>query len=184
MMLLMWSPDGPLQQPAFVRSRGAIELLGLVALAGGVCAIATGIGNAARRSGWLLVVNGLACSALGTMVLLGASRPVAFRTIAILIVVMAVSIGAYELLIARTSHGHADEWLLAGAGLVSAAFAGVFLGFVLGWIRLEPSPSAQTFHWLGSYFAFSAICMLGLALGYLRPRGSIQRMGTDALPTN
>jgi hypothetical protein len=48
--------------------------------------------------------------------------------------------------------------------VVSVGFAVVFLGFVLRWIKLDSSPSAQTFHWLGSYFGFTAICMVGLAL--------------------
>jgi hypothetical protein len=67
-----------------------------------------------------------------------------------------------------------DSWLLTAAGVVAVGFAGVFLGFVFGWIRLDPSPSAQTFHWLGSYFGFSSICMLGLALGYFRRRQPVE----------
>ena len=60
--------------------------------------------------------------------------------------------------------------------------SGVFLGFVFGWIKLEPSPSAQTVHWLGSYFGFSSICMLGLALAYLRPPSAIPGAGNNGLP--
>jgi hypothetical protein len=76
-----------------------------------------------------------------------------------------------------------DEWLLAGAGMVSVGFAGVFLGFVTGWIRLAPSPSGETFYWLGAYFGFSAVSMLGLALGQVRPPASMHGVRTGILPT-
>jgi uncharacterized membrane protein HdeD (DUF308 family) len=183
MILFIWSPDGLQMLRAFAHSRSSIEQLGLVALAAGVCTIATGIWNAREANSWLLVLNGLACSALGTMVALGASRPITFRSIALVIVVMAVSIGLYELVAAKTLRGHrVDEWLLTAAGVVSVGFAGVFLGFVFGWIRLDPSPSAQTFHWLGSYFGFSSICMLVIASGYFRPPSAIPGVGNNALP--
>jgi uncharacterized membrane protein HdeD (DUF308 family) len=181
MILFIWSPDGFLTLRAFAHRRSSIEQLGLVALAAGVCTVATGTWNAREADSWLLVLNGLACCALGIMVAPGASRPIAFRSIALVIVVMAVSIGLYELVAAQTLRGHrVDEWLLAAAGVLSVGFAGVFLGFVFGWNRLEPSPSAQTFHWLGSYFGFSAICMLGLALGHFRPPSAIP-VGNNAL---
>ena len=182
-ILFILSPDGFLPLRTFAPSRSSIEQLGLVALAAGVCTVAIGIWNAREANSWLLVLNGLACCSLGIMVALGASRPVTFRSIALAIVVMAVSIGLYELVAAKTSRGHrVDEWLLAAAGVLSVGFAGVFLGFVFRWIRLDPSPSAQTFHWLGSYFGFSAICMLGLALGHFRPPSAIPSVGKSALP--
>jgi uncharacterized membrane protein HdeD (DUF308 family) len=174
MILFIWSPDGFRTLRTFANSRSSIEQLGLVALAAGVCTVAIGIWNAREANSWLLVLNGLACSALGIMVALGASRPITFRSIALVIVVMAVSIGLYDLVAAKSLRGHrVDEWLLTAAGVVAVGFAGVFLGFVFGWIRLEPSPSAQTFHWLGSYFGFSSICMLGLVLGYFKPPPAI-----------
>ena len=152
MILFIWSPDG-FGSRTFSHSRSSIEQLGLVAMAAGVCTVATGIWNAREANSWLLVLNGLACSALGTMVALGASRPITFRSIALVIVVMAVSIGFYELVAAKTLRVHqVGEWLLTAAGVVSVGFAGVFFGFVFRWIQLDPSPSAQTFHWLGSYF--------------------------------
>jgi uncharacterized membrane protein HdeD (DUF308 family) len=184
MILFIWSPDGVRTLRTFANSRSSIEQLGLVALAAGVCTVATGIWNASAANSWLLVLNGLACSALGIMVALGANRPITFRSIALVIVVMAVSIGLYELVAAKTLRGHRfDQWLLSAAGVVSVGFAAVFLGFVFGWIRLDPSPSAQTFHWLGSYFGFSSICMLGLALGYFTPPSAISSVGNNALPT-
>jgi hypothetical protein len=133
-----------------------------------VCTIAASVWGSRKDNSWLLVLNGLACSSLGLLVTLGATaatRPIAFRTIALVIVIMAMSIGLYKLATARMSLGHLiDEWLLGAAGVVSVGFAVAFLAFVLRWIKLDPSPSAQTFDWLGSYFGFTAVCMVGLAL--------------------
>jgi uncharacterized membrane protein HdeD (DUF308 family) len=183
MILFIGNPDVALNLGINVHSRNIIELLGGLALAAGVCTIAAAIWSSREVHSSLLVLNGLGCSALGTMFLLGAGRSVKFRTIALVIVTMAVSIGAYELAAAWRRRGHVSgEWLLGGAGVVSIGFAAVFLGFGLGWIKLDPSPSAQTFNWLASYFAFSAICMVGLALGNLRPPSPLPRMGTGAVP--
>lgn len=175
-MIFMRSPGGSLNLRTFVDSRSSIAQMGMLALAAGACTIAAGIWSSREGNSWLLVLNGLTCSSLGLLVTLGATRPVAFRAIALLIVVMAVSIGMYELATARTLRGHLiDEWLLGAAGVVSVGFAVAFLAFVLRWIKLDPSPSAQTFYWLGSYFGFTAICMLGLALR-LNGRVHIHRM--------
>jgi uncharacterized membrane protein HdeD (DUF308 family) len=168
LIVLMGSPDGSPNLRALIHNRAAFSQLGLLALAAGICTIAASVWGSRKNNSWLLVLNGLACSSLGLLVTLGAigaTRPIAFRTIALVIVIMAMSIGLYELATARTLRGHPiDEWLLGAAGVVSVGFAVAFLAFVLRWIKLDPSPSAQTFHWLGSYFGFTAICMVGLAL--------------------
>ena len=151
----------------------AFAFLGSVTLAAGVCTAASGILRLREGRSWLLVLNGLACGALGLIFSFGTSRPIGFRTIALLIVVMATSIGIYELAEARSLRCLAEEWLLGVAGAVSIGFAFVFLAFRLSWIKLEPSPSSQTFRWLGFYFAFSAICALGLVLHPGKTRPSI-----------
>jgi uncharacterized membrane protein HdeD (DUF308 family) len=169
-IVLMGSRDGSPILHTFIHSRDAISQLGLLALAAGVCTIAASVWSSRKDNSWLLVLNGLACSSLGILVTLGANRSITFRTIALVIVIMAMSIGLYELATARRLRRHRigewllGEWLLGVAGVVSVGFAVVFLGFVLRWIKLDSSPSAQTFHWLGSYFGFTAICMVGLAL--------------------
>ena len=67
------------------------------------------------------------------------------------------------------------------AGAVSVGFALGFLAFVFRWIKLEPtSPSLL---WIGSYFAFSAICMLALGLRLHSLRAVIHPMVSGALPT-
>ena len=183
-LIVSLSPDVALDLRPWVTASGMISLLGRLALAAGVCTIAAGIWNARKSNSWFLVLNGLACSGLGLLVGIGATRPVAFRSIALVTVVMGASIGVHELVTARTLRGRlVGEWLLAAAGVVSIGFAGVFLTFALGWMRLEPSPSGQTFYWLGTYFAFGAICLLGLAARQLRPPATIHRISDSALST-
>jgi uncharacterized membrane protein HdeD (DUF308 family) len=183
-LMLFWlSPDGSPTLRSFVTPRGMVPLLATLALAAGVCTIAAAIWSSTKGISWFLMLNGLACSALGLLLNLGATRPVAFRTVALLIALMAASIAVHELAMARALRGlPVREWLLAGAGVVSVGFAGVFFGFALGWIRLEPSPSGETFYWLGSYFAFSALCMLELTLRQLRPPAATYDMSGSALP--
>jgi uncharacterized membrane protein HdeD (DUF308 family) len=183
MMLCIWSPDGLPALHTFAHYRSSIQELGLVALAAGICLVVAGLWNARSMTAWLLVLNGLGCSVLGILIVFGSTRQVSFRSLALVIVVMAVSIGTFELATGRTLRGRrAAEWLLAAAGVVSVGFAGVFLGFVVGWVPLDLSPSSQTFHWLGAYFGFSSICLLGLALGDFNPLSADPGIGNNVLP--
>jgi uncharacterized membrane protein HdeD (DUF308 family) len=182
MNFFMQRPDGSLALRTFVHSRGTVVHMGMLALAAGACTIAAGIWSSRKGKSWLLVLNGFACSALG-LILAFWTGPLAFRTVALLIVVMAMSIGIYELAAAQSLARYlADEWLLGAAGVVSVGFAVAFLAFILRWIKLEPGSPAQSLHWLGSYFGFSAICMLGLALRLHRPRHSQPGQWDDLPP--
>jgi uncharacterized membrane protein HdeD (DUF308 family) len=171
------SPDASPILRSFIHARSAIEQIGALALAAGVCAIAAALWNSAHAPSWLLASHGLICSALGFLIVLGATRPVAFRTIALFIAGMAVTLALHLLAAARARRLHpADKWLLATAAGVSLGFAAAFAAFALRWFPLDPSPSAQTFHWLGSYFAFAATSILLLSLRPLQPRQSRLRI--------
>lgn len=101
----------------------------------------------------------------------------------LLIILMAMSTGILELLLARTQRdkGHlADGLLLALAGAASLGFAVVFLALGLRWIQLEQGSHSDLF-WLGSYFGFSAICLLALALA-LHNLGPSQPSQLEPLP--
>ena len=180
--IFLVTQDGPLTFPAW---RGAVVFLSKLALAAGVCSIAAGIWRSAKGKCWLLALNGLALSALGLIFNLGVSGyRISFRTVALLVVVMAVSIGILELATARTLRRQrpvADEWFLGLVGAASVGFALAFFALGFRWIKLEPG-SHSDFLWLGSYFGFSAICMLGLALRLygLDPSQSGQ---SETLPT-
>ncbi|HEX4771823.1 MAG TPA: hypothetical protein VH351_13380 [Bryobacteraceae bacterium] len=141
----------------------SVRLLGELTIACGVCMIAAGVWNSRNRSSWLLALCGLACSALG-LIFTFWRGPLGFRTIALLVVVMAASIGSYELSAGQLLRRHhvTDEWFSMAAGVISVGFAVAFLAFIFGWIRLEPQSPGQTLRWLGSFFGFCAICMFGL----------------------
>ncbi|MGA2887611.1 MAG: hypothetical protein ABSE51_06130 [Terracidiphilus sp.] len=173
MTFSMLGSDGSVILRSLVQSRDTMAQMGMCALAAGLCTIVCGIWSLRIGNSWLLILNGLSCAVLGLLVTIGATttRPTAFRSLAPMIVVMAASIGAYELAAARTLRDKpADEWLLGAAGMISAGLAVVFLAFVFRWIKLEASPSGQTFQSLGSYFGFSALCMVGLVLRPPRPQ--------------
>src|SRR5881397_1479701 len=117
-------------------STGGVTLvhMGQLALAAGACTIAAGTWSFRDRKSWLLVLNGLACSALGLSFYATTVRPLGFHSFALPIVLMALSIGIYELATARTLRRHAwDRWLLVAAGVVSVGFAFAFFAFAYGW---------------------------------------------------
>ena len=178
MNFFMQRPDGSLALRTAVNNRGTLVHMGELALAAGVCTIAAALWNSRKGKSWLLALNGVACGALGAILTFW-TGPLAFRTIALLIVAMALSAGIYALAAARTFR---REWLLGAAGAASIGFALAFLAFVFRWIKLDPASAAQTFRWIGSYFGFSAICMLALATRLNNPRAAAHRSTGSALP--
>jgi uncharacterized membrane protein HdeD (DUF308 family) len=158
----MRRPDGTLALRTSMH-RGTIVQMGILVLAAGACTIASIFLTSRKGKSWLVLLNGLACSALG-LIFTFWTGPLAFRTVALLIVVMAVSMGVYELATARTLRRLVDECLFGVAGVASAGFALAFLALAFHWIKLDPRSPEQSLLWIGSYFGFSAVCMLGLAL--------------------
>ncbi len=178
--LIMQDTDGPLTLQSW---NGTVVFLGKLALAAGACTIAAGIWRSTDGKCWLLVLNGLALGALG-LIQYGLTRfRISFLTVALLIILMAVSLGILELIIARTrrrQHHVADGWFLALAGVASVGFALAFFALGFRWIKIEPGSHADLL-WLSSYFGFSAICMLVLALR-LHSQGLSQSAQREALP--
>lgn len=161
----------------------AVVFVGMLTAVLGACTIAAGFWSPGNGKHWLLVLNGLACCSLG-LIFTFWTGPLAFRTIAALIMVMALSIGFYEWASARTlRRDHAAEWLLGAAGAASLGFALAFLAFVFRWIKLDPGSPGQSLRWLGSYFGFCAVCMVGLALR-LYSQGLSGYGQRGALPTS
>jgi uncharacterized membrane protein HdeD (DUF308 family) len=183
--LFMQNPDGSLTLRIYAL-QSTVVFLGNLALAAGACTIAAGIWRSTQGKSWLLVLNGLALIALGLIFNGIFGFRISFRTVALLLVIIAMSIGIFEWVIARALRRQrhvADESFLGLAGAASVGFALAFFALAFGWIKLEPRPHAD-FLWFGSYFGFSAICMLGLALRLNSLRGIIHRMATSALPTD
>jgi uncharacterized membrane protein HdeD (DUF308 family) len=161
----------------------AVALVGKLILAAGACAAIGGIWTSPRGKCWPLVLNGLALITLGLVLNGVAGSRVSFRTVALLIILMAISLGVLEIVTARTQRrkGHvADGWLLDLAGVSSVGFALAFLLLGFRWIKLGPGSHTDLL-WLGSYFGFSAICMLVLSLR-LHTQGLSQSGPRAALP--
>ena len=153
MYLIIQGQDGPLTLHAW---SGMGVLLGDLILAAGACTIAAGLWRSATGKCWLLVVNGLALGSLGLIITVLFRFRISLRTVALLFVVMAISIGILELLTTRTLR-------LGLAGAASIGFAVAFVALGLGWIKIEQGSHAD-FLWFASYFGFTAICLLLLAL--------------------
>ena len=157
--IAMQGADGPV---AFHGWNGTVLFVGRLAMAAGACTVAAGVLGSTEGRSWLLVLNGLALGALGLVQCAFVRFPISFLTVSLLIIVMAMSIGILNVVIARTR-----GWFFGAAGVISVGFALTFLALGLRWIRIEPG-SRSDLLWLGSYFGFSAICMLALAVPKFR----------------
>jgi uncharacterized membrane protein HdeD (DUF308 family) len=74
--------------------------------------MAAGIWRSAKGKCWLLVLNGLALGALGIICYGFVRFSISFRTVALLIILMAITIGILEFITAgtlRRQHHSADE---------------------------------------------------------------------------
>jgi uncharacterized membrane protein HdeD (DUF308 family) len=154
---IMQAPGGSLTW-RHAAVRGTAELLGQLALATGVCTLAASVWRSGRRVDWPLMGNGLALGSLGLVLLGVAGAAVSFRTIAGLVVVMALSLGVLVLTAASASRRNRLEmwvWGMASAGAV--AYVAAFL-----WMKPVPGTHSEIL-WVGSYFGFQAACLLGLA---------------------
>jgi uncharacterized membrane protein HdeD (DUF308 family) len=169
---IMQRTDAPI---AFHSWNGTIVLAGKLALAAGAFTVAAGLLRSSSAESWLLVLNGVALSALGLIQFdLAARYRISFLVVALLVITMAISFGVLESLMARTARHeyHTSEGrLLAAVSVASFAFAFVFLALGLQWIKLSPGTHADL-GWLGAYFAFSAISTLWLAMRWHGHRAS------------
>jgi hypothetical protein len=162
---------------------GTVILLGKLAMAAGVLTIAGGVWRSATGKCWLLALNGLALGGLGVIWYALIRFRISLLTLALLVVVMALSVGVLELGITPTMRrqGHImDQWFLPLTGVASIGFTLGFLALGLGWIKIEPGSNLDLL-WLGSYFAFSALWKLGLALR-LRCHGHSESNQRERLP--
>jgi uncharacterized membrane protein HdeD (DUF308 family) len=177
---IMQGTDGPL---TFHSWNGTVMFLGKLGLAAGAGTITAGVLRSKNGKCWPLVLNGLALVALGLIQYAFVHSPISFLTVALLIVLMAMSIGILELAIARTlprQRHLADGWVLTFAGVASVGFALAFLALGFRWIKIEPGSHVDLL-WLGAYFGFSALCRLGAA-ARLHGRGLSPSGGRQALP--
>lgn len=147
----------------FYSPKDLISSMCILAITAGVCAVAGGSWSSTKSRSWLLVLHGLALSAYGLIPALR-KGPLMLRPFFILLLVlMAMSTGIFALTTVLGLRDHVpDKWFLSVAGAASVGFALVFFACDFRWITLD-RPDAF-FLLMTSYFAFSAICMWGLAL--------------------
>jgi len=161
--LVMWYTDGPV---TFHSWNGTVVLLGKLAIGAGLVAIAASLWRSSSGKCWPLALHGLALAALGIILYGFTGFRISLLTISLLIVVMVVNLGILEMILAQTlgrQHRTADRWFLSLAGVASGGFALTFLALGLRWIEIGPGSHLDLF-WLGAYFAFSAACLLALAM--------------------
>lgn len=145
---------------------GAVVLLGKLAVGAGLGTIAASVWRSSGGKCWLLALHGVALGALGMIQYGLTGFRIGFLTVALLVVAMAVSAAILALTLAHAlgpGRHAADRWFLTLAGVTSGGFAVAFLALGLRWIEIQPGSHLDLL-WLGSYFGFSAICMLALAL--------------------
>ncbi|HEY1494463.1 MAG TPA: hypothetical protein VGF49_07960 [Candidatus Solibacter sp.] len=123
---------------------------GKLTLAAAACALAAGLWRTGTGKSWLLVMNGLTLGALGIIFNSLFRYRISFRTIALLLGVMALSSGLMAL-----------KWSLRWAGAASLGFAVALFALALRWIPLG-SAGRPDLVWLGASFGLSALCMTAL----------------------
>ncbi len=179
--LLMRDPDGIALRGLVTENTAALQAQ--LALAAGFCTIAAGLWRSRNLKSRLLVLNGLALCAYGLVPAIWSDRPLSFRPwFALLLVVMATSVGLLAIAGARNLRNHVvDAWLLGLAGAIAVGFAATFLALDFRWIKVEQPGSF--FLLLACFFASSSVCMLGLALLFDGQRPGIQGTPGSTLRT-
>lgn len=173
MNFLMMDPgDSPILR--ILSAKDVMVDMCLLALAAGVCSVVAAIWNTREARFWLLFLHGLALSAYGLVPLLWKGPLMLRPYFALLLMLMAACVGIFALVTAMSVRHHvADKWFLGVAGAASAGFALAFFALDFNWITFDQPGSS--FILMGSYFAFSAACLLGLALrlGGLQPDNTL-----------
>jgi hypothetical protein len=136
---------------SFTHTREALLQMGLLALGAGLCAIAGSLNRYRNTSSWLLTANGAGCSVLGFIFAFWTGR-LAFRTVALLLAVMGITLGLHELWGAIR-----ERMLRIAVAALSLTFGLAFLGLAIHWIELDPRSPAASLYWLGAYFSFAAV---------------------------
>lgn len=164
-----------------------VFLMGRITMAAAVCTIAAGLWKTKSLRCWPLALNGLALGVLGLFLNGVFGLRIRFSAIAFLIILMAMSLGTLYFASARIlwrGKRIVDGWVSAMVAIGSVVFACAFFVLGLGWAKIEPG-SFTDILWLGSYFAFCSVCMLGsgLRLPGLRAVIDSSPLAPDASPS-
>ena len=138
--------------------------IGFAALCAGACAVLAALWIRGKQFSWLLAVHGLALAAFGGILFSPLVKgSLSFRWIAPLFIVMAASLGAYALELAKSApRSRGGRWFPMAAGIASMLYALSFVAVGFFIRRLEP-PYAY-FVWMSSFFMLCAAVMAWLSV--------------------
>lgn len=165
-VFLPFLPAPILRQFAFA---GLAVIFAVFAFATGVLTMAAAVLKAGPHGfPWLLLVDGIAITAGGLVLLLFPG--LTLMHVIQLIAAVALLAGVLELIAGiHLRHHVTDEWLLISGGIISVAFAtGLFL------TRVESV--AGTLTWISVYAFANGLAMIGLALRLRSLRNSIHAL--------
>lgn len=133
-----------------------VLLFGVLAAGVGILTALAALWGAGKdRHWWFLLVDGVAAFAVGVIVVV--SPDLTLGRLVRLMALWALVIGVCELAAGYCLKKHlADEWMLAGGGVLSLAFGAYLL---LG----PPRDPGSILQWLGGYALFSSASMIALA---------------------
>jgi uncharacterized membrane protein HdeD (DUF308 family) len=139
-------------------------IFALLAVAAGICTILAAVRRAGKDRSHLLLSDGLVVCIAGLVILI--APKVELASLVYLVALWAITVGALELVLARTLRRHIpDEWSVALSGLGS---------LVLGIYFLFDRSDEGVLRWLGIYAAFSAVTILALAFRLFALRSSVR----------
>ena len=162
----------PLLPAPFLRQfafAGLAAIFGLFACATGVLTMAAAVLKSGSHGfSWLLLVDGIAITSGGLVILLFPG--LTLMHVIQLIAIIALVVGALEFVAGIHLRRHVtDEWLLIIGGVISIAFAPCLL-----LSRVETVESTLT--WISVYAFASGLAVIGLALRLRSLRNSIHAL--------
>ena len=165
-VFLPFVPAPLLRQLAFA---GLATIFALFAIATGVLTLISAVRGAGQGgSSWLMLIDGIAVTAGGLVILLSPGM-----TLILLIQIIgltALVVGTLEVLAGVHLRRHlTDEWLLIVGGITSIVFAACLLLTRVGTVQ-----TALT--WIAIYALANGLALMGLALRLRRLRNSIHTL--------
>ncbi|HLJ91173.1 MAG TPA: DUF308 domain-containing protein [Candidatus Angelobacter sp.] len=152
---------------AFVAANQVI-VFGLLVFAAGISTMAAASWNSEKETSWLLFLDGLGIALAGAVTI--AVPGFTFARFVNAMALGSVVLGGLEIALAFRIRRHLpDEWFLLIAGAATIGFG----------VRLLVVPAADmsaVLTWLGVYAAFSAICMMALALRLRKLRSEAHQL--------
>ncbi len=154
----MWATGGPVLSNSW---NGSVVLLGKLALLAALGTIAVAVLKSAGGTNWLLL-HAVALGALGVIQYGFTHFRISILTVALVVILMPLSMEWALVQALGRQRPNGERWLLVLTGAVSAGFVVGFLALGFRWLAVGAGAHTDLL-WLGSFFGFEAICMLGLS---------------------